>query len=147
MRICHRFLLCAALLGPAAVAAQAPWTSTQYPQDTAKWWWDDGGWERGRLPAAVKHEVSTRQAAFASGDVEVPVLVSFGEHEQTQRDRPTLAGIESLQKMNRDARVIVYPGVGRGFHFRPPEVRSFADDLAAQDAARRTADFIRRHLR
>jgi carboxymethylenebutenolidase len=76
----------------------------------------------------------------------VPVLVFFGEHEQYQRYRPILAGIESLQKMNRDARVIVYPGVGRGFDFRPPAVRTFADDLAAQDALRRAAQFIRRHL-
>jgi carboxymethylenebutenolidase len=76
----------------------------------------------------------------------VPVLVFFGEHEQTQRYRPILAGIESLQKMNRDARVIVYPGVGRGFDFRARAVRTFADDLAAQDALRRSAEFIRRHL-
>jgi carboxymethylenebutenolidase len=76
----------------------------------------------------------------------VPALVFLGEHEQYQRTRPILAGIESLQKMKRDARVIVYPGVGRGFDFRPREVRTFADDLAAQDALRRTAEFIRRHL-
>jgi carboxymethylenebutenolidase len=77
----------------------------------------------------------------------VPVLVFLGEHEQYQRVRPILAGIESLQKQKRDARVIVYPGVGRGFDFRPPEVRTFADDLAAQDAMRRAAEFIRAHLR
>jgi carboxymethylenebutenolidase len=76
----------------------------------------------------------------------VPVLVFLGEHEQYQRVRPILAGIESLQKQKRDARVIVYPGVGRGFDFRPPEVRTFADDLAAQDAMRRAAEFIRAHL-
>lgn len=76
----------------------------------------------------------------------VPVLVFFGEHEQYQRARPILAGIDSLQAKNRDARVIVYPGVGRGFDFRPPEVRTFADDLASQDALRRTAEFIRRHM-
>jgi carboxymethylenebutenolidase len=292
MRICHRILLCAALLGPAPVAAQAPWTSTQYPQDTTKWWWDDGWWERGRLPGAANHEVSTRKAAYASGDVEVPVevhvpkgaarppvvvflhgrrgidpltrlvplrlaargftvvvpdlysgrfiapfpighdevleddaaraidfalalpeargqaktcvvshtrggyyslkalvtkgrqaktacyvsyyphwqhpeaaepeqvyryarevdaldvpvLVFFGEHEQTQRYRPILAGIEALHKKKLDARVVGYPGVGRGFDVRPREVRTFADDLAAQDAMRRTAEFIGRHL-
>jgi carboxymethylenebutenolidase len=76
----------------------------------------------------------------------VPVLVFFGEHEQYQRARTILAGLESLQKKKRDARVIVYPGVGRAFDFRPREVRTFADDLAAQDALRRTAEFIRRHL-
>jgi len=266
--------------------------STQYPQDTAKWWWDDAWWEHGRLPVPGNHDVTARAASYRSGDVEVPVeilvpqgtgrfpvvvflhgrrgidpvtrlaplrlaargftvvvpdlyagrfiapfpvghdpaleddaaaaidyalalpearaqaktcvvshtrggyyalkalvtkrrqaktacyvsyyphwqhpeapepmqvyqyaaevdaltvpvLVFFGEHEQYQRYRPILAGIESLQKMNRDARVIVYPGVGRGFDFRPPEVRTFADDLAAQDALRRAAAFIRRHL-
>ena len=75
----------------------------------------------------------------------VPVLVFLGEHEQYQRTRPILAGIESLQEKKRDARVIVYPGVGRAFDFRPREVRTFADDLATQDALRRAAEFIRRH--
>ncbi|MBT4807502.1 MAG: dienelactone hydrolase, partial [Acidiferrobacteraceae bacterium] len=37
-------------------------------------------------------------------------------------------------------------GVGRGFDFRPPNVRVFADDLAAKDAMMRTATFIRHHL-
>jgi carboxymethylenebutenolidase len=283
--------LCLALLaGPAG--AQAPWVSTRYPQDVAKWWWDDAWWEQGKIPGATNHEVATRTAGYRSGDVEVPVeifapkgpgrfpvvvflhgrrgidpvtrlvplrlaargltvvapdlyagrfiapypirhdealeedaaraidfalalpeargqaktcvvshtrggyyslkalvtkgrqaktacylsyyphwqhpeapepeqvyryapevdaltlpvLVFFGEHEQYQRARPILAGVELLQKNGRDARVIVYPGVGRAFDFRPREVRSFADDLAAQDAMRRTAEFIRRHL-
>jgi len=78
--------------------------------------------------------------------LEVPVLVFLGEHEQYQRVRPILAGIDSLQKKKRDARVIVYPGVGRGFEFRPPEVRTFADDLAAQDSLQRAAGFLQRHL-
>jgi len=284
--------LCLAVLA-APAAAQAPWVSTQYPQDASKWWWDDAWWERGRMPAPANHEVATREAAYRSGDVEVPVevhapkgagkfpvvvflhgrrgidpvtrlvplrlaargftvvapdlyagrfiapypirhdealeedaaraidfalalpeargqtktcvvshtrggyyalkalvtkqrqaitacyvsyyphwqhpeapepmqvyqyapevdaltvpvLVFLGEHEQYQRTRPILAGIESLQKKKRDARVIVYPAVGRGFDFRPPAVRTFADDLAAQDALRRTAEFIRAHLR
>lgn len=284
-------ILCLAL-ATSQVAAQAPWTTTQFPQDKTQWWWDDAWWERGRMPAFENHEVATRKAAFASGDVEVPVevhvprgaerprvvvflhgrrgidpltrlvplrlaargftvvvpdlysgrfiapfpirhdavleedaaraidfalalpeargqaktcvvshtrggyyalkalvtkqrqakvacyvsyyphwqhpeapepeqvyryapeiealampvLVFFGEHEQYQRARPILAGIEALQGKNRDARVIVYPGVGRGFDFRPREVRTLADDLASQDAMRRTADFIRRHL-
>jgi carboxymethylenebutenolidase len=77
----------------------------------------------------------------------VPVLVFFGEHEQYQRVRPILAGIDSLKKKSRDARVIVYPGVGRGFDFRPREVRTLADDLAAQDSLQRAAAFIRHHTR
>ncbi|HJS39598.1 MAG TPA: dienelactone hydrolase family protein [Burkholderiales bacterium] len=275
-----------------SVAAQAPWTTTRYPQDVAKWWWDDAWWEQGKIPGAANHEVATRTAGYRSGDVEVPVeifaprgagrfpvvvflhgrrgidpvtrlvplrlaargvtvvvpdlyagrfiapypirhdealeedaaraidfalalpeargqaktcvvshtrggyyslkalvskgrqaktacylsyyphwqhpeapepeqvyryapevdaltvpvLVFFGEHEQYQRARPILAGIESLQQKKRDARVVVYPGVGRAFDFRPREVRTFADDLAAKDALQRSAEFIRRHL-
>lgn len=78
--------------------------------------------------------------------LEVPVLVFFGEHEQYQRYRPILAGVEALRAKKRDARVIVYPGVGRGFDFRPREVRTLADDLAAQDSLLRASAFIRRHL-
>lgn len=76
----------------------------------------------------------------------VPTLVFVGDHEQYQRLRPILQGVEMLRGKGRDARLIVYPGVGRGFDFRPPTVRTFADDLAAKDAARRTATFIRQHL-
>ena len=76
----------------------------------------------------------------------VPALVFMGEHEQYQRLRPIVEGTEALRAKGRDVRLIVYPGVGRGFDFRPPTVRTFADDLAAKDAARRTEQFIRRHL-
>lgn len=273
-------------------AAQSPWGAIQFPQDKARWWWDDGWWERGTMPVPPNHAVGSRAATYRSGEVEVPVeileprgagafpvvvflhgrrgidpltrlvplrlaargftvvipdlyggrfiapfpighdpaleedaalaidfalalpqartqaktcvvshtrggyyalkalvtkqrqsktacyvsyyphwqhpeapepmqvyqyapevdalqvpvLVFLGEHEQYQRTRSILAGIEALQQKKRDARVIVYPGVGRGFDFRPPEVRTFADDLAAQDAMRRSADFIRAHL-
>jgi carboxymethylenebutenolidase len=283
--------LCLALLA-ASAAAQAPWVSSRYPQDVAKWWWDDGWWEHGRIPGASNHEVATRAASYRSGEIDVPVeihaprgtgslpvvvflhgrrgidpvtrlvplrlaargftvvapdlyagrfiapypirhdealeedaaraidfalslpeargqaktcvvshtrggyyslkalvskarqakaacyvsyyphwqhpeapepmqvyqyapevdaltlpvLVFFGEHEQYQRARSILSGIDALQGKKRDARVIVYPGVGRAFDFRPREVRTFADDLAAQDAMRRTADFLRAHL-
>ena len=277
---------------PLSAAAQAPWTSTQYPQDNDKAWWDDAWWERGQIPLPANHEVATRTATYRSGDADVPVeihapkgagrfpavvflhgrrgidpvtrlaplrlaargftvvapdlyagrfiapypirhdaaleddaaraidfalglpaargqaktcvvshtrggyyalkalvtkgrqaktacyvsyyphwqhpeapepeqvyryapevdalavpvLVFIGELEQYQRARGILTGIESLQKKKRDARVIVYPGVGRAFDFRPREVRTFADDLAAQDSLRRAAEFIRRHL-
>jgi carboxymethylenebutenolidase len=99
-------------------------------------------WQHPEAPEAMQvYQYAPEVDALA-----VPVLVFLGEHEQYQRVRPILAGIESLQKQKRDARVIVYPGVGRGFDFRPPEVRTFADDLAAQDAMRRAAEFIRAHL-
>ena len=78
---------------------------------------------------------------------DVPVLVFFGEHEQYQRLRPIMEGINTLKEKGRNPQLIVYPGVGRGFDFRPPHVRTFADDLATKDALRRTELFIRSHLK
>jgi carboxymethylenebutenolidase len=77
----------------------------------------------------------------------VPVLVFVGEYEQHQRARGIVAGVDALRAKGRDATLIVYPGVGRGFDFRGPEVRTFADDLAAQDAVQRAARFIAQQSR
>lgn len=76
----------------------------------------------------------------------IPMLVFIGDQEQYQRRRVIETGIEALRKKGHDARVIVYPGVGRGFDFRPENVRTFADDLASKDAVQRAATFIRKHL-
>jgi carboxymethylenebutenolidase len=78
--------------------------------------------------------------------LKVPVLMFMGEHEQYQRHRPITFVYESLKAKGRDVRLIVYPGVGRGFDFRPERVRTFADDLATRDALMRTASFVRKHL-
>jgi carboxymethylenebutenolidase len=78
--------------------------------------------------------------------LEIPVLVFIGDEEQYQRRRSIETAIQSLQQAGRDAQLVIYPGVGRGFDFRPPHVRTFADDLASQDALRRAADFMQRHL-
>ncbi len=99
-------------------------------------------WQHPEAPEAMQ----VYQYAPEVEGLEIPVLVFFGEHEQYQRYRPILAGIDSLRKKNRDARVIVYPGVGRGFEFRSPDVRTFADDLAAMDSLQRAAKFMRQHL-
>lgn len=76
----------------------------------------------------------------------VPVLVFIGDQEQYQRRRSIETGIRSLQAAGKDATLVVYPGAGRGFDFRPPHVRTLADDLAAKDAIQRAAGFIREHL-
>jgi glyoxylase-like metal-dependent hydrolase (beta-lactamase superfamily II)/dienelactone hydrolase len=76
----------------------------------------------------------------------LPTLVFVGDEEQYQRRRVIETSIEVLQDKGRDARLIVYPGVGRGFDFRPPNVRTFADDLASKDALQRAARFMRQHL-
>jgi carboxymethylenebutenolidase len=51
-----------------------------------------------------------------------------------------------LQDKKRDARLIIYPGVGRGFDFRPENVRTFSDDLASKDAIQRATRFMLKHL-
>ena len=79
-------------------------------------------------------------------DLKVPVLIFFGEHDQYGRIRSTFEGIKALEEKGRNPKLIVYPGVGRGFDFRPPKVRTFADDLASKDAMRRAEIFIRHHL-
>ncbi len=76
----------------------------------------------------------------------VPTLVFIGEFEQYQRRRSIETAVLYMKKAGRDVRLIVYPGVGRGFDFRPPDVRTFADDLATRDSNQRAAAFMRRHL-
>ena len=86
------------------------------------------------------------QYAPEVAELEVPTLIFFGEHEQYQRLRPIMDGVKTLKEKGRKPQLIVYPGVGRGFDFRPPHVRTFADDLATKDSLQRTESFIRLHL-
>jgi len=86
------------------------------------------------------------QYAPELNELNVPTMVFIGEHDQYQRIRPIMAGIDVLKDNGIDAELIIYPGIGRGFDFRPVHVRTFADDLATKDANQRTAAFIRRHL-
>lgn len=79
-------------------------------------------------------------------ELKLPTLVFIGEQEQYQRRRVIETSIDVMQSKNRDARLIIYPGVGRGFDFRPQNVRTFADDLASKDAVQRAARFMRKHL-
>lgn len=79
-------------------------------------------------------------------DLTLPTLIFIGDEEQYQRRRIIETSIKVLQEKGRDARLIIYPGVGRGFDFRPEHVRTFADDLASKDAAQRAAAFIRKNL-
>lgn len=79
--------------------------------------------------------------------LKIPTLIFIGDEEQYQRRRVIETSIKILQDKKRDARLIIYPGVGRGFDFRPPNVRSFADDLASKDAMQRLTDFINKNLK
>ena len=84
--------------------------------------------------------------AIEADDLKIPALIFIGDQEQYQRRRGIEMAVDSLQKRGRDVRLIIYPGVGRGFDFRPESVRTFADDLAAKDAIQRAAEFMKQHL-
>lgn len=84
--------------------------------------------------------------AKEADELVIPTLIFIGEQEQYQRRRSIEEAVKYLTATKRPIRLIVYPGVGRGFDFRPPNVRTFADDLASQDSLRRAAEFIHRHL-
>lgn len=84
-----------------------------------------------------------------AGEVEqltLPTLVLMGEFEQYQRRRSIESAVAAMKSAGRPVRLIIYPGVGRGFEFRSAEVRTFADDLAAKDAIHRAAVFMSKHL-
>ncbi|MDH5360042.1 MAG: dienelactone hydrolase family protein [Gammaproteobacteria bacterium] len=85
--------------------------------------------------------------AIEADSLKIPALIFIGDQEQYQRRRGIEMAVNSLQKKGRDARVIVYPGVGRGFDFRPETVRTFADDLASRDAIQRATRFMKQHLK
>ena len=77
----------------------------------------------------------------------LPTMIFLGEFDQYQRRRSIETAVKSMKDAGRDVKLVIYPGVGRGFDFRPPNVRTFADDLATQDSNRRMADFIAKHLK
>jgi carboxymethylenebutenolidase len=84
--------------------------------------------------------------AKEADDLLIPTLIFIGDQEQYQRRRSIEEAVKNLELLKRPVRLIVYPGVGRGFDFRPSNVRTLADDLASQDALQRATIFIRQHL-
>ncbi len=97
-------------------------------------------------PRAGEADQVYRYTSLVDG-LEIATLVMMGEFEQYQRRRSIEMGVAALKAKGRDVRLIIYPGVGRGFDFRGPQVRTFADDLATKDSLMRAADFIDRQLR
>ncbi|UCH54369.1 MAG: dienelactone hydrolase family protein [Pseudomonadota bacterium] len=87
------------------------------------------------------------QYAPEINELKLPTLVFVGEHEQYHRKRVIDTSVDTLQRNDQSVTYIVYPGVGRGFDFRPENVRTFADDLASKDAIQRAATFIKQHLK
>ena len=84
--------------------------------------------------------------ANEANDLTIPTLIFIGEHEQYQRRRGIEMAVNALREREHPAQLVVYPGVGRGFDFRDPSVRTFADDLASKDAIQRASRFMLRQL-
>ncbi len=79
-------------------------------------------------------------------DLKIPTMIFIGENDQYQRRRSIETAVNAMLDLGRDVKLFVYPGVGRGFDFRPEMLRTLADDLAARDAIRRAELFMREHL-
>lgn len=79
--------------------------------------------------------------------LKLPTIIFIGEFEQYQRRRSIETAVAAMKAAGRDVKLVIYPGVGRGFDFRPPSVRTFADDLATKDSNQRIADFFNTHLK
>jgi carboxymethylenebutenolidase len=86
-----------------------------------------------------------RYAAEAD-QMTIPSLIFVGDQEQYQRKRGIDMAVASMQGRGLPVHLVTYPGVGRGFDFREPPVRTFADDLATRDALMRATGFMRRSL-
>ena len=99
-------------------------------------------WQDPNAPEALQ----VYQYAPEINDFDLPALVFVGEQEQYQRKRVIDSSVDALQQRGRAITYVIYPGVGRGFDFRPPNVRTFADDLASKDAIVRAAAFMRERL-
>ncbi len=84
--------------------------------------------------------------AGEADDLEIPAMFFIGENDQYQRRRSLETAVNAMVAKGRDVQLFVYPGVGRGFDFRPETVRTFADDLAAKDALLRASAFMREKL-
>ena len=97
-------------------------------------------------PNAPEPDQVYRYASEAQ-KLRVPALIFIGEYEQYQRKRVIESAVKSMLDNGADATLITYPGVGRGFDFRPKSIRTIADDLASKDAVVRAARFMRIQLK
>lgn len=97
-------------------------------------------------PNAVE-PMQVYQYATEANELAIPTLLFIGEYEQYQRRRSIETAVKFMKEADRDVRLIIYPGVGRGFDFRPETVRTFADELATKDSTVRAAMFMKEHLK
>jgi carboxymethylenebutenolidase len=99
-------------------------------------------WQDPNAPEALQ----VYSYAAEINEFRLPSMIFVGEQEQYQRKRVIESSVDTLRQKGRSITYVVYPGVGRAFDFRPTNVRTFADDLAAKDAIQRASAFMHAHL-
>ena len=77
--------------------------------------------------------------------IRVPALLMVGDQDHQLRREMVVRVGERLRELGRQVEVVVYPGAQRAFDFRR-NGRTLGDDLAREDALRRTAAFLHRIL-
>lgn len=75
----------------------------------------------------------------------VPALLMVGDRDHQLRRELVVRVAERLRQRGVDVELVVYPGAQRGFDFRRHD-RTVGDDLARDDAFRRTVAFLGRVL-
>src|SRR3990170_2511483 len=78
-------------------------------------------------------------------DWKVPALLMVGDQDHQLRREMVVRVGERLRELGRQVEVVVYPGAQRAFDFRR-NGRTLGDNLARDDALRRTAAFLHRIL-
>ena len=77
--------------------------------------------------------------------IRVPALLMVGDQDHQLRREMVVRVGERLRELGRQVEVVVYPGAQRAFDFRR-NGRTLGDNLARDDALRRTAAFLHRIL-
>ncbi len=78
--------------------------------------------------------------------LEVPALLMVGDQDHQLRREQVVRVGQRLKELGRPVEVVVYPGAQRAFDFRRND-RTLGDDLAREDAFRRTVSVLGRALR
>ncbi len=72
----RKVILVLVLLLPATLlASHEPWTTTVYPQDVDKLWWDDNWWEEGQLDRPQNYRVNMEEISYSNGDADIPAYL------------------------------------------------------------------------
>ena len=132
--------LLATMAGSALAASYAP---AQNPVGEDGWWWQPQWWQEGRIDEPQNYQVEVHWTEYANGDVEVPAMIA---RPKAPGRYPAVLFQHGRRGLDELLQLQVKRIAARGFDFRPPSVRTFADDLAAKDALMRAAAFVREHL-